>query len=106
VRLRNIRGSREVIAGSAYVVHEEEKRAGSWREIFGNDHRVFTVRRAAGGASGGADHRAVFSAVCGVAVLYLLPEGPAKAGPGHYPVGRGLRHPVSGAVLGKFHWAQ
>lgn len=40
MRLRNIRGSREVIAGSVYVVHEEEKRAGSWHEIFGNDHPV------------------------------------------------------------------
>ena len=41
MRLRNIRGSREVIAGSAYVVHEEEKRAGSWHEIFGNDHPIY-----------------------------------------------------------------
>jgi len=40
VRLRNIRGSREVIAGSPHVIHEEEKKAGSWHEIFGNDHPV------------------------------------------------------------------
>lgn len=41
MRLRNVRGSREVIAGSDYVVHEEETRAGSWKEIFGNDHPVY-----------------------------------------------------------------
>ena len=35
VRLRNIRGSREVIAESPYVIHEEESRAGTWKEIFG-----------------------------------------------------------------------
>lgn len=40
MRLRNIKGSREVIAESAYVVHEEEKRAGCWHKIFGNDHPV------------------------------------------------------------------
>ena len=40
VRLRNIRGSREVIAESSYVIHEEESRAGTWKEIFGNDHPV------------------------------------------------------------------
>lgn len=40
MRLRNIRGSREIIAGSEYVVHDEETRAGSWREIFGNDHPI------------------------------------------------------------------
>ena len=40
VRLRNIRGSREVIAESPYVIHEEESRAGTWKEIFGNDHPV------------------------------------------------------------------
>lgn len=40
MRLRNIKGAREVIAGSHYVVHEEEKQAGSWHEIFGNDHPI------------------------------------------------------------------
>lgn len=40
MRLRNIRGSREAIAGSDYVIHEEETRAGSWHEIFGNDHPI------------------------------------------------------------------
>ncbi len=40
MRLRNIRGSREKIAGSQYVIHEEEQRAGTWQEIFGNDHPI------------------------------------------------------------------
>lgn len=40
MRLRNIRGSREAIAGSDYVIHEEETKAGSWREIFGNDRPI------------------------------------------------------------------
>lgn len=41
MRLRNIRGSRETIGASDYVVHEEETRAGTWHEIFGNDHPIF-----------------------------------------------------------------
>lgn len=40
MRLRNIRGSREVIAASPYVIHEEETRSGTWRTIFGNDHPI------------------------------------------------------------------
>lgn len=40
MRLRNIRGSREAIAASGHVIHEEETRAGSWHEIFGNRHPV------------------------------------------------------------------
>ena len=40
MRLRNIKGSREVIGASEYVVHEEEKCAGTWGEIFGNDHPI------------------------------------------------------------------
>ncbi len=40
MRLRNIKGSREVIGASDYVVHEEETRAGTWHEIFGNDHPI------------------------------------------------------------------
>lgn len=40
MRLRNIRGSREAIAGSDYVIHEEETRAGRWHEIFENDHPI------------------------------------------------------------------
>ena len=40
MRLRNIRGLREIIAASEYVVHEEETRAGTWHAIFGNDHPI------------------------------------------------------------------
>lgn len=40
MRLRNIRGSREIIAASEYVVHEEETRAGTWNALFGNDHPI------------------------------------------------------------------
>lgn len=40
MRLRNIPGSREAIAESRYVIHEEESRAGTWHELFGNDHPI------------------------------------------------------------------
>ncbi len=42
MRLRNIAGSREVIADCPYVVPEEEQERcpGTWREIFGNDNPV------------------------------------------------------------------
>jgi len=42
MRLRNITGSREVIAGSPYVVPEETQPEcpGKWQEIFGNDSPV------------------------------------------------------------------
>ena len=40
MRLRNVKGSREAIQESIYVVHEEETRAGSWHDIFGNDHPI------------------------------------------------------------------
>lgn len=43
MRLRNIPGSREAIAGSEFVVHEDvmrEKR-GRWNEVFGNDHPLY-----------------------------------------------------------------
>ena len=41
MRLRNIKGSREVIGASSYVVHEEETKAGKWHEIFGNNHPIY-----------------------------------------------------------------
>ena len=40
MRLRNISGSREVIAGSRYVVHEPQEYRGKWKEVFGNDHPI------------------------------------------------------------------
>jgi len=40
VRLRNVTGSREVIAGSRFVVHEPAAYKGKWHEEFGNDHPI------------------------------------------------------------------
>ena len=40
MRLRNITGSREVIAESDYVSHNPQNHKGSWKEIFGNDYPI------------------------------------------------------------------
>ncbi len=40
MRLRNITGSREVIADSRYVIHEEDWNPGSWQEVFGNENPI------------------------------------------------------------------
>lgn len=40
MRLRNVTGSREMIAGSSYVVHEPELMRGKWQEEFGNAHPI------------------------------------------------------------------
>lgn len=40
MRLRNIPGSRDIIAVSEFVVQEPETHKGSWKEVFGNDHPV------------------------------------------------------------------
>ncbi len=42
MRLRNVTGSREMIAGSPYVVEEERQRQcpGRWGEIFGNGNSI------------------------------------------------------------------
>lgn len=40
MRLRNVTGSREVIAESDYVVHEPKGYRGRWKELFGNDHPI------------------------------------------------------------------
>lgn len=40
MRLRNVTGSREVIAESSYVIHEPQNQKGKWHEIFGNDHPI------------------------------------------------------------------
>lgn len=40
MRLRNIPGSKEVIAESAYVIQGPEQYKGKWREVFENDHPV------------------------------------------------------------------
>lgn len=38
MRLRNITGSREMIADSIYVIHDPEEHKGSVKELFGNDN--------------------------------------------------------------------
>lgn len=40
MRLRNISGSRDVIALSPLVIHEPKQHKGSWREVFGNDNPI------------------------------------------------------------------
>ena len=40
MRLRNITGSREVIAENAFVIHDPEKRKGQWKAVFGNDQPI------------------------------------------------------------------
>ena len=40
MRLRNITGSREMIAESDFVVHEPETKKGNWKDVFGNDNPV------------------------------------------------------------------
>lgn len=43
MRLRNVKGSRETIAASDYVILEEEmaQYKGRWNEVFGNDHPIY-----------------------------------------------------------------
>jgi tRNA (guanine-N7-)-methyltransferase len=38
MRLRNIKGSREIVAANDYVVQEPEKWKGKWKSLFGNDN--------------------------------------------------------------------
>ena len=40
MRLRNVTGSREMIAQSRFVVHEPARQQGKWNEVFGNDHPI------------------------------------------------------------------
>lgn len=40
MRLRNVTGSREVIAESDYVVHEPQQYKGKWKELFGNENPI------------------------------------------------------------------
>ena len=40
MRLRNIAGSREVIAGSEYAFTDDVETKGKWPEVFGNDHPI------------------------------------------------------------------
>lgn len=41
MRLRNIKGAKEAIAASPYVVHEPEQYRGRWNEFFGNGHPLY-----------------------------------------------------------------
>lgn len=43
MRLRNIPGSREAIAASEFVVHEDvmREKKGCWDAVFGNDHPIY-----------------------------------------------------------------
>lgn len=41
MRLRNIPGSRDVIAENKWCVQEPEQKKGHWHEVFGNDHPVY-----------------------------------------------------------------
>ena len=38
MRLRNVTGSREVIAACDYVIHNPQECRGKWHEVFGNDN--------------------------------------------------------------------
>ncbi len=40
MRLRNVPGSREVIAENEYVVHDEQSMKGQWASVFGNDRPI------------------------------------------------------------------
>ncbi len=40
MRLRNVTGSREMIAENEYVVHDETTMKGKWQEFFGNDNPI------------------------------------------------------------------
>lgn len=40
MRLRNVTGSREVIADCDYVIHNPQECPGKWHEIFGNDFPI------------------------------------------------------------------
>lgn len=41
MRLRNIPGSREIIAENNWCIQEPEKQKGHWNEVFGNDHPIY-----------------------------------------------------------------
>ncbi|MBE5922846.1 MAG: tRNA (guanosine(46)-N7)-methyltransferase TrmB [Lachnospiraceae bacterium] len=41
MRLRNVPGSRDVIAESPFTVKDETKQKGKWKDIFGNDNPIY-----------------------------------------------------------------
>ena len=40
MRLRNVTGSREVIAANEFIVHDPESLKGKWKELFGNENPI------------------------------------------------------------------
>lgn len=40
MRLKNVKGSKEAIISSEFVVHEPEKFKGNWKEVFHNDNPI------------------------------------------------------------------
>ena len=40
MRLKNVPGARDVIAGSPLVIHEPEKQKGNWQQVFGNHNPI------------------------------------------------------------------
>ncbi|MBQ7706510.1 MAG: tRNA (guanosine(46)-N7)-methyltransferase TrmB [Lachnospiraceae bacterium] len=40
MRLRNVKGSRDVIASNEYVIRDEQNMKGKWHELFGNDNPI------------------------------------------------------------------
>lgn len=40
MRLRNVTGSREVIAESEYVIQQAEEKRGQWKAVFGNENPI------------------------------------------------------------------
>lgn len=40
MRLRNVKGSRELIASNDFVIHDEDKMKGNWHAFFENDHPI------------------------------------------------------------------
>lgn len=40
MRLKNVKGSKEAIISSEFVVHEPEKSKGNWKEVFHNDNPI------------------------------------------------------------------
>lgn len=40
MRLRNVTGSKEIIAESKYVIHEPKEQKGKWNQIFHNDNPI------------------------------------------------------------------
>jgi tRNA (guanine-N7-)-methyltransferase len=41
MRLRNIKGSREIIASSPYVIHNIEEKKGNWSSVFENHNPIY-----------------------------------------------------------------